>query len=128
MFHEGCCVGLLLRILLYEEENDSLEQLLRSISTISLNEVQEELLILVPILDDVTLVVEETAYQNVVTVLRSEIHGDLESLQLSDDLVLGSFLFNELVDLGDCSLYRKVNELYMIVVMVGQNCRTDASV
>jgi hypothetical protein len=64
-------------VLLNEELDDGLEQMLDADLAVLFNESKETLLILVPVLNRVSFLVEDTTHQEIVFIVTSEVHRDL---------------------------------------------------
>ena len=70
--HEGGGELNLLWMSLHEEEDDSLETVLNADLAILTNELQESLLVLLPVLDDITVRAEKSANKHPVAILSGE--------------------------------------------------------
>ena len=105
--HEGLCeLGALLVVFPDEVENDGLEKVLDPDLAVRLDELNEDLLILLPVLDGVPLLwVEETAHEDEVLVFIGEAERDLGLLELLKDLVSAGLVVGQVRDFLNCVFY-----------------------
>ena len=130
-------VVLLVRVLIHEELDDRLEQVLDAELRVCLEKEDEDLLVGVPVLDNVTIGAEDGAHAEVELVLWGDVQLQLQLSSFAHDLACINItgrclLVDKVLELLDCVDYNKTSQLvsYSSNVLLGeirlfQNCKAE---
>ena len=108
-FHERIQELLLRWVSLHKVENNGLHQPFDAHLAVVLNELEESGLELGPGFDAVAFALEEAAEEDVVLVLRSDVHDKLHLPDLSEEVVDGALTLGDVqIDLGNEVVYKRL--------------------